>query len=371
MIAVSAENAPRPLAPSFARKPCGPACNAMRGIAGRLPQGASLRVSVTDRCQLRCGYCMPPDGVALRSHADIMRYEEILTFVRILSRLTPLAKVRLTGGEPLVRSGIERLVAMLADLHIPEIALTTNVQLLAEYAGPLKAAGLGRVNVSLDSLNATTYGKLSRGGVLGRTLEGIGAALRCGLAPLKLNMVVLRGVNDSEILDMVEFAAERGVEIRFLEVMPIGVARECYRAWFFSSADVKSAIQTRYRLTPIARAPGATCRSFLIMNGAKILGRAGFISACSEPFCHDCNRLRLTSDGRLLGCLASDIGVPVRALLSSGAEGLQQMERILGNILAHKTAQVYQAEGVARGMANGMKTRSAFRQPQFMAAIGG
>lgn len=307
-----------------------------------------------------------------------MRYEEIVAFVRILSRLTPLVKVRLTGGEPLVRSGIKQLVAMLADLHIHDLALTTNGQLLAKFAGPLKAAGLGRVNVSLDSLNERTYRKLSRGGVLGRTLEGLGEARRCGLAPVKLNMVVLRGVNDSEILDMVEFAAERGVEIRFLEVMPIGAARERYREWFFSSADVKSAIQTRYRLTPIPREPGSTCRSFLVMNGAGAIGRVGFISACSAPFCHDCNRLRLTSDGRLLSCLASDdIGVPVRTLLSSGAEGLQQLEQILENILMHKiyqaagmTCQVYQAEGMVY-QAEGMKMRSAFRQPQLMAAIGG
>ena len=339
-------------------------------------RAVSLRISVTDRCQLRCGYCLPPDGVALCSHADIMRYEEIAAFVRILSRITPLVKVRLTGGEPLLRSGIERLVAMLADLHIPDLALTTNGQLLAEFAGPLKAAGLGRVNVSLDSLNETTYGKLSRGGVLGRTIEGISAALRGGLAPLKLNMVVLRGVNDSEILDMVEFAAERGVEIRFLEVMPIGVARERHREWFFSSADVQSVIQTRYRLTPIPREPGSTCRSFLVGNGASgTLGRVGFISACSAPFCHDCNRLRLTSDGRILSCLASDdIGAPVRTLLSSGAEGLWQLEQMLENILAHKTCQVYQAQRMVYqviGTAESLKVRHTFQQPQLMAAIGG
>jgi len=331
-------------------------------------KSCSLRISVTDRCQLRCGYCLPPEGVALRPHADIMRYEEIADVVRILSRLTPLTKVRLTGGEPLVRSGIEHLVTLLADLHIPDLALTTNGQLLAEFAGPLKSAGLARVNVSLNSINAKTYRELSRGGVLERTLEGIGAALRCGLAPLKLNMVVLRGVNDSEILDMVDFAAERGVEIRFLELMPIGVARHHYRQRFFSSADVRSAIQTRYHLAPISREPGSTCRSFLVGNGGGALGRVGFISACSEPFCHDCNRLRLTSDGRIIGCLASDdVGVPVRTLLSSGAEGIRQLEKILENILAHKTCQVYQPIG----MAEGLKMRGAFCRPQVMAAIGG
>jgi cyclic pyranopterin phosphate synthase len=321
--------------------------------AGNGPQSLSLRISVTDRCQLRCKYCMPPDGVAFRSHEDIMRYEEIVTFTRLLSRIAPLVKVRLTGGEPLVRSGIERLVAMLADLHIPDLALTTNGQSLAAHAAALKAAGLVRVNVSLDSLNERTYRNLSCGGVLGRTLEGISEALRCGLSPLKLNMVVMRGVNDSEILDMVDFAAGQGAEIRFLEVMPIGTAMEHYREWFVSSADVKSTIQTRYHLAPIPRESGSTCRSFLVGNGTGNLQQVGFISACSEPFCHDCRRLRLTSDGRLLGCLATDIGISVRALLSSGPGGLRQLEASTAEIFREKRA------------------RNAFRQLQLMAAIGG
>jgi cyclic pyranopterin phosphate synthase len=290
-----------------------------------------------------------------------MRYEEIVAFVRLLGRITPLLKVRMTGGEPLVRSEIERLVGMLARLNIPDLALTTNGQLLAEFAALLRSTGLGRVNVNLNSLNEKTYRKISRGGVLGRTLEGIGEALRCGFSPVKLNMVVLRGVNDSEILDAVEFAAERGVEIRFLEMMPIGVARQYYAEWFFSSAEVKSVIRTRYALKSIPREAGSTCRSFLVMKGAGTIGRAGFISACSEPFCHDCNRLRLTSDGRLLGCLASDdAGVPVRALLSSGEKGLGRLKQILENISAHKACRI-----------NSMVTDGAFRQSRLMATIGG
>jgi len=282
-----------------------------------------------------------------------MRYEEIAAFVRLLNRVAPLGKLRLTGGEPLVRPDIERLVAMLAGLHIPDMALTTNGQLLAERAGALKGAGLGRVNVSLDSLNERTYRKLTCGGVLGRTLGGIAEALCRGLCPLKTNTVVLRGVNDSEILNLVAFAVERGIEARFLEVMPIGVAAKHGREWFFAGAEVKAVIETSYRLEALPREPGSTCRSFAVLDQGGVVGRIGLISACSEPFCHDCGRLRLTSDGRLIGCLAVDIGVPVRALLASGPEGVEQLESVIGAILARK------------------KVRDTFHQPQIMAAIGG
>ena len=313
----------------------------------------SLRISVTDRCPLRCRYCMPPDGIPLRPHADIMRYEEIVALVRLLNRVAPLDKLRITGGEPLVRPDIERLVAMLAELHVSDLALTTNGQLLAKFAGVLRAVGLRRVNVSLDSLDERTYRELSGGGVLGRTLEGIEEALRCGLSPLKLNTVVLRGVNDSEILDIVAFAVERGIEARFLEVMPIGAAVKRSQEWFFSGAEVNAVIQTRYHVEPLSREPGSTCRSFTVRNRMGAVGRIGLISACSEPFCHDCGRLRLTSDGRLMGCLATDIGVPVRALLSSGSGGREELETIIGAIIERK------------------RIRDAFCQPQLMAAIGG
>lgn len=312
-----------------------------------------LRISVTDRCQLRCSYCMPPGGITLHSRNDILSYEEIVTLVHHLHHVAPLGKLRLTGGEPLVRPDIERLVAMLAVLHIPDMALTTNGQLLAGFAEPLKSAGLNRVNVSLDSLDVQTYRRLSGGGVLSRTLDGIAAALHCGLLPLKTNTVVIRGVNDTEILNIVAFAVERGIEARFLEVMPIGVAAKHCREWFFSGAEVKAVIQTRYRMDALPREPGSTCRSFTLNDHGCAVGRIGLISACSEPFCHDCGRLRLTSEGCLMGCLAVDAGVPVRALLTSGPEGLDQLAAVVGDILACK------------------KVRTGFSQPKVMAAIGG
>lgn len=317
------------------------------------PPTYSLRISVTDRCQFRCRYCMPPEGVQLRPHAEVLRYEEIAALVQALNRIIPLGKVRLTGGEPLIRPGIDKLVAMLAALGIPEIPLTTNGQLLASLAAPLRAAGLTRITISLDSLNAQTYRKLTKSGELNRTLEGIQAALRCGLTPVKLNMVVMRGENDAEIPEMVAFALEQGVEVRFLEVMPIGTARTKHADWYVPSTEVMAAIQTRYRLEPIPRAIGSTSRSYLAVDAQGRSGRIGFISACSAPFCTDCNRLRLTSDGRLIGCLAADHGVPVRDMLAAGADGMQQLERALHEILARK------------------KIRETFQQPQIMATIGG
>ena len=313
----------------------------------------TLRVSITDRCQFRCGYCLPPEGVARRAHTDMLRYEEIAALVGTLHGVAPLGKVRLTGGEPLVRPQVDRLVGLLANLAIPELALTTNGQLLAALAAPLRRAGLHRVNVSLDSLSAATYRQLTGGGALGRTLEGIDEALRCGLAPLKLNMVVMRGVNEAEAPALAAFALARGVEVRFLEVMPIGVARAQHAAWFVPSAETLAALQARYRLTPLPRERGSTSRTFQVEAGSGPAGRVGFISACSEPFCQDCNRLRLTSDGRLIGCLAADGGVPVRPLLAAGAAGRLQLEAVLRDLLAHK------------------QVRRAFEQPQIMATIGG
>ena len=317
------------------------------------PTNVTLRVSVTDRCPFRCGYCMPAAGVPLRSHEDVLRYEEIAALVRLLHGILPLGKVRLTGGEPLVRPEIEKLVALLAPLGIPEIALTTNGQLLAGKAEALRAAGLRRVNVSLDSLNAQNYRKLTGGGELQRTLAGIDAAQRSGLTPVKLNMVVMRGENEAEIPDLVAFALQHQVEVRFLEVMPIGIAQPRHAYWFVPAAEMLAAIEARYLLEPLPRETGSTSRVFRVRDSASRSARIGFISACSEPFCQDCNRLRLTSDGRLIGCLAADHGIPVRAMLAAGSAGERQLKAALHEILACK------------------QVRSAFQQPQIMATIGG
>lgn len=314
----------------------------------------ALRISVTDRCQLRCAYCLPPQGRrALHAEGEILRDEEIVEFVRLVARVAPVEKIRLTGGEPLLRAGLAGLVRRLREAHAGEIALTTNGQQLAKCAEALRAAGLDRINLSLDSLDERTYAELTCGGALAPVIEGLEAVRRGGLNHIKLNMVVIRGRNDHEILPMVRFAVSMEAEVRFLELMPIGTAAGLYAERFFPTAEVRSVLEGRYRMQPIARPDGSTSRSWELQEDGRTVGRVGFISANSHPFCHDCRRLRLTSDGRLLGCLAVDSWVPVRPWLSGGPEGHRKLEAALADLLARK------------------QIRAAFRQPKDMAEIGG
>jgi len=283
----------------------------------------SLRIAVTDRCQLRCRYCMPPDGVPACRHEDILRFEEITGFVRCLQEQFDVEKVRLTGGDPLVRKGIEDLVGMLSGLGIPDLAMTTNGQLLADRAGRLRAGGLRRVNVSLDSLNPAAFHRLTRGGDVQKTLDGIGAALTEGLSPVKLNMVVLRGINDREVGELLSFAIDRGCELRYLELMPIGYGTRLFGDAFVSSKDVREQLHSRFGLQPLPRERGSSARRFQVTRRSDdASGVVGFISPCSDPFCRGCERLRLTADGRLIGCLAREGGLNIRPQLGDGAEAL-------------------------------------------------
>jgi len=286
----------------------------------------SLRISVTDRCQLRCRYCMPFDGVTRNSHEEILTFEETARFAGLVRERFGLTKVRLTGGEPLVRAVIEKLVAMLAAERIPEIALTTNGQLLSERAGVLKRAGLRRVNVRLDSLDPATFRGLTRGGELGKTLAGIEAALAAGLTPVRLNVTVLRGVNDGELVELARFGLRAGCEVRFIELMPIGEATELFPERFVSSADARERIAGTLTLRPAPYRRGESSRNYVARDASGGEGRegvVGFISPCTAPFCSGCRRLRLTPTGRLLGCLARSEGVELMPLLrgTAGAAG--------------------------------------------------
>ncbi len=298
-------------------------------------QPISLRISVTDRCQLRCLYCMPPEGVPKRDHQDILRFEEIVRFVRVLKSHYELSKVHITGGEPLVRPGIVKLVEMLATEGVEDLALTTNGQCLGPMARDLKLAGLDRVNISLDSLDEKTYALLTRGGQLKCTLEGIQAALREGFSPVKLNTVVLRGRNDAEVTNMTHWAIEHHCRIRFLELMPIGCAKENFQNWFVPASEVRTRLERLFTLTAFAHRAGRSSRNFLACDSHGLQGVIGFISPQSEPFCRECRRVRLTSTGQLIACLARGRDLDVRDLLQGDA---QHIERAVDKILDSKLA---------------------------------
>jgi cyclic pyranopterin phosphate synthase len=313
-----------------------------------------LRISVTDRCSLRCGYCAPENGSAKVAREEVLSYEEITRFVAALRAQYGLTQVRLTGGEPLLRAGIDRLVAMLAAAGAADLALTTNGQRLAEMAAPLRRAGLNRVNISLDSLSPATFAAITHGGILENTLEGIAAAREAGLDPVKLNMVVMRGENDHEVADLVRFAAGHGCQMRFLELMPIGVAAAGFGDRFVSSAEVFERLAREFTLTALPVDPRSTSRNFVAEDQSGRWTTVGFISPSSQPFCAGCRRLRLTATGVVLGCLARPTGIPIAPLLRSGPE--LDAEALV--------AAVEEALGMKR-------LDGEFVQPQAMVGIGG
>lgn len=278
-----------------------------------------LRISVTDRCNLRCSYCMPEDPVWF-DHAEILSYEEILRLVRI-AVARGVRKIRLTGGEPLLRRKLPELVRMLAaEPGIEDLSLTTNALLLGKLAAPLARAGLRRINVSLDSLVAERYARLARRDALAPVLEGMRAAARAGLEPIKVNAVLLRGVNDDEAEALVERGREEGWEVRFIEFMPLDGDRTWDPSRVVSGRDVRERIARRWPLEPDpAGDPHAPATRYRFLDGR---GSVGFIDSVTQPFCGNCSRLRLTSDGMLRVCLyddrETDLKTPLRAGASDG-----------------------------------------------------
>lgn len=311
----------------------------------------SLRISITDKCQQRCLYCMPAEGVPRVTHEEILSFEEIVRFVRAMQANLGLTKVHVTGGEPLVRKGVAELVAMLAGERVPDLALTTNAQLLAGMAHDLKHAGLRRVNVSLDSLDADTYTAITRGGDLQSALDGIEAARQAGLTPVKFNVVVLRGYNDGEATDLVRYAFRRGCGIRFIELMPIGCAREVFSDCFVPASEVRARLSETFRLDPTGRQPGRSSRDFIASGDNGLRGVVGFISPETEPFCDGCRRLRLTSTGHLISCLARREGPSVRDLLRDDSpHAVRELVAMATAALAGK--QTYPAHVATRGTDN-------------------
>ncbi len=280
----------------------------------------ALRLAVTDRCQHRCLYCVPAQGILKCAHGDILSYEEIVSFVAGVRRSCGLSRVRLTGGDPLARRDVTTLVEMLAALDLPDLSLTTNGAQLGELAADLKRAGLRRLNVSLDSLRPETFRQLTRGGDLAGVLRGLRAALACGLHPVRLNMVVLRSINDGEVAELARFALDLGCELRFLELMPIGSAAARFSEWFVPSAEVKSRLEQSFDLAPLANESGSTSVNFAARSADGRSGTIGFISSVSNSFCAACRRLRLTPTGLLLGCLARPEGLDLRPILRGPPE---------------------------------------------------
>jgi cyclic pyranopterin phosphate synthase len=280
-----------------------------------------LRLSITDRCNLRCTYCMPPEGVPARDHGEILSYEELAAFTRVAADLG-ISKVRITGGEPLVRLGCADFVGMLSRASgIHDISLTTNGLLLPAFADDLAAAGLRRVNVSLDSLETGRFARITRGGRLGDTLAGIDAAFLAGFSPVKVNTLLLPGVEE-ELDAFVDLTREREVHVRFIEFMPLD-RRVCGdddlggEGRLLPAGDVLRRLMERYELVPHDGPYGHGPAQYWHVPGAR--GTIGFIAGVSEHFCGSCNRLRLTADGRLRTCLFSGSELDVRPLLADPA----------------------------------------------------
>lgn len=286
----------------------------------------TLRISVTDRCNFRCAYCMPTDPVFLQ-HAQILTFEEIERLVRLLANLG-VRKLRLTGGEPLVRRDLPDLVGRLAGIPgIREIALTTNGSLLGGLAEPLAQAGLQRVTVSLDSLDPEGFARMSGvGAPLAPVLEGIQAARRAGLVPLKLNCVVRRGWNDDQIVPVAAFAREHGLEARFIEFMDVGTENRWEHGEVLPSAEIRARIAQNWPLIPAQGERGSAPSSMFTYVDGK--GRVGFISSVSEPFCRGCDRARLSSDGRLFTCLFAGEGTDLKAPMRAGEDDARLLDRL-------------------------------------------
>ena len=274
-----------------------------------------LRISVTDRCNLRCVYCMPEEGMTFLPRAELLDFDEIVRVARV-ARDLGVTSLRLTGGEPLVRKGLPELVSNLATLGFDDLALTTNGMELARQASSLASAGLTRVNVSCDSLRADRFESIRRRGDLRTVLDAMDVAESVGLSPLKVNVVLLRGTNDDEILDFAAFARDTARIVRFIEFMPLDAEGKWERSQLVPGREVLDRIAAMWPLEVASDHAGpAPAERFRFVDGR---GEIGLISSVTQPFCGTCNRLRLTADGAIRNCLFSDVERTVRDILREG-----------------------------------------------------
>nr|WP_201762376.1 GTP 3',8-cyclase MoaA [Pseudarthrobacter psychrotolerans] len=348
-------------------------------------RATDMRLSLTDKCNLRCTYCMPAEGLEWLSKQAVMSAEEIVRIVRIGVDLLGVRELRLTGGEPLVRADLIDIIAALRSNH-PElpISMTTNGVGLDKKAGALKAAGLTRINVSLDSLHEETFTKLTRRPFLDRVLAGVDAAWAAGLGPVKLNAVLMRGINDTESPSLLAWALDRGYELRFIEQMPLDADHGWTRRNMITAAEIRSLLSRDFVLSPDPRArDGAPAERFEVRRrvagsagpagpalgtevpdaDGPVLGTVGIIASVTEPFCADCRRTRITAEGKIMSCLFSREEFDLLGLLREGASD---------EALAERWQDAMWVKPKAHGMDHTGLGAPDFVQPdRSMSAIGG
>ncbi len=312
-----------------------------------------LRLSVTDRCNLRCTYCMPEAGIGKIAHSDILSYEELYRIAQSAVSIG-IDKIRITGGEPLVRKGIIHFLQQLSKIPgLEQLVLTTNGVLLEEMAADLRAAGVQRLNISLDSLNPNTFAQISRRGDLMRVLAGIEAAKASGF-PIKLNMVVMRGINDHEIVDLAALATTSAITVRFIEYMP-AIREHNWQKLVVPGSEILSRLAQHFTLVPVEQSETAgPARNFRIPGA---IGTLGVITPVSHDFCSECNRIRVTASGLAKGCLFSTSQVDLKLALRNGSNML--LNQALGSVVETKPVR------------HQMNPEECYHQAFSMSSIGG
>ncbi len=334
----------------------------LRDGYGRVAE--DLRVSLTDRCNLRCSYCMPAEGLAWLPGATILTDDEVVRLVKVAVELLGVRTVRVTGGEPLLRPGLAAIIAAVRGLRTvegepPETALTTNGIGLDTRLDELVAAGLQRVNVSLDSLDRERYATLARRDRLPEVLRGLEAAAASGLRPVKVNTVVMRDTNEQDVVPLAEFCLERGYELRFIEQMPLGPRHGWARSAMVTAAEVLDQLQQHYRLVPLPERGAAPSEDWQVVGSdGTVRGRIGVIASVTRPFCRACDRTRLTADGQVRTCLFSQTETDLRTPLRDGAADADLAAHWLG---AHR----------GKGPGHGIDTPGFEPPRRTMSSIGG
>jgi GTP 3',8-cyclase len=305
------------------RDPARPADPRLIDRFGRV--ATDLRISLTDRCNLRCTYCMPAEGLPWMPRAEQLTDTELVRLITIAVRDLGVHELRFTGGEPLLRRGLEDMIAASAALTPrPDISLTTNGVGLARRAAALAAAGVNRLNVSLDTLRPERFAEITRRDRLGDVLDGMTAAREAGLSPVKINTVLLRGVNDDEPVDLLRYAVDHGFELRFIEQMPLDAQHGWQRAEMVTAGEILAALRTAFTLTPDGQDRGAAPAERWLVDGGPAV--VGVIASVTRPFCGACDRTRLTADGQVRSCLFARTETDLRALLRDGSSDAEIAE---------------------------------------------